>query len=36
MQYNRIDDAKKLIKEAQTPLILKGKKLGIKYNNNNK
>ncbi|CAF1385512.1 unnamed protein product [Rotaria sp. Silwood1] len=29
VQYNRIDDAKKLIKEAQIPLILKGKKLDV-------
>ncbi|CAF5010198.1 unnamed protein product, partial [Rotaria sp. Silwood1] len=29
VQYNRIDDAKKLIKEAQIPIILKGKKLDI-------
>ncbi|CAF3763492.1 unnamed protein product [Rotaria sp. Silwood1] len=29
VQYNRIDDAKKLIKEAQIPMILKGKKLDI-------
>ena len=28
MQYNRIDDAKKLIKQAQIPLLLKGNKLG--------
>ncbi|CAF3404333.1 unnamed protein product [Rotaria socialis] len=29
VQYNRVDDAKKLIEEAQMPLILKGKKLNI-------
>jgi hypothetical protein len=32
VQYNRIDDAKKLIKEAELPLILKGNKLGKKNN----
>jgi hypothetical protein len=30
VQYNRIDDAEKLIKEAQIPLILKGNKLSKK------
>ncbi|CAF4595460.1 unnamed protein product, partial [Rotaria sp. Silwood2] len=29
VQYNRVDDAKKLIKEAQIPMILKGKKLDV-------
>jgi hypothetical protein len=30
VQYNRADDAKKLIKEAQIPLLFKGNKLGKK------
>jgi hypothetical protein len=30
VQYNRIDDAKKLIKEAQLSLIFKGNKIGKK------
>ncbi|CAF1305366.1 unnamed protein product [Rotaria sordida] len=29
VQYNRVDDAKNLIKEAQIPLILKGRKLDV-------
>ncbi|CAF4398287.1 unnamed protein product, partial [Adineta steineri] len=29
VQYNRIDDAKKLIKEAQIPLIFKGNQLDV-------